>query len=236
VTAVRKIVTRAKAQMCVLSVEDLSGSIDVVVFPRTFDRSAELWREDAILVLEGKVDTRDERPQIVLDRAEEWVPPARGTAPPPAARAIGNGSALVNGNGSALATGNGSGLVAGNGSGRLNGNGSPTASANGAVTDPSSKASDAANSTRRRVWRVVVPRGIDDATCLRVLEQLHGLVERNPGEDELELVLTDRRGGQVELAGAAIQLRHSADLEAQVIGLVGAANLVEVTEHVAVPS
>jgi hypothetical protein len=72
---------------------------------------------------------------------------------------------------------------------------------------------------------VVVPRGEDDNACVRVLEQLHGLVERFPGSDEIHLVLHDRAGERIELAGADILVRHSADLEAQVRTLVGAENL-----------
>jgi hypothetical protein len=64
---------------------------------------------------------------------------------------------------------------------------------------------------------------------LRVLEQLHGLVERYPGNDAIQLVLFDRAGCQVELAGAAIGVRHSTDLEAQVRDLVGAANVERLT-------
>src|SRR5207245_10711207 len=77
----------------------------------------------------------------------------------------------------------------------------------------------------RRVLRVVVPRNEDDNACLRLLEQLHGLVERCPGPDELQLVLHDRAGGRIELAGADILVRHSPDLESQVRTLVGADNL-----------
>jgi hypothetical protein len=73
--------------------------------------------------------------------------------------------------------------------------------------------------------RVAVPRGQDDNACLRVLEQLHGLVERYPGTDELRLVLHDRQGGRVELSGAEILVQHSPDLETQVRGLVGPDNV-----------
>jgi hypothetical protein len=79
--------------------------------------------------------------------------------------------------------------------------------------------------------RVVVPRDEDDAACMRVLEQLHGLVQRYPGQDALELVLRDRSGGRVALAGAEIQVHHSADLEAQVKTLVGPDNVSDLTEE-----
>jgi len=75
------------------------------------------------------------------------------------------------------------------------------------------------------VLRVVIPRGEDDNACVRVLEQLHSLVERFPGSDEIRLVLHDRLGGRIELAGTDILVRHSPDLESQVRTLVGTDNL-----------
>ena len=204
VTSVRRIVTRNKAQMAVLTVEDLHGTVEVVVFPRVYERTLDLWRDDAILVLEGKVDTRSERPQIVLDRAEEWVPPKNGAPPPmpavatvppaaeaPAAEAPARPRPPANGNGNGSSNGNGHG-----------------------------------NGHAKRILRVDVPRGEDDNACLRVLEQLHGLVERcEPGADEIVLVLRDKAGECVELDGAEILVRHSPDLESQVRTLVGADNV-----------
>jgi len=94
--------------------------------------------------------------------------------------------------------------------------------------------SNGSHTNGKRVLRVVVPRGDDDNACLRLLEQLHVLVERCAGGgDELQLVLHDRAGSRVELAGADIAVKHSAELESQVRTLVGADNL-EVVSQVAV--
>jgi DNA polymerase-3 subunit alpha len=217
VTGVRRLVTRTKSQMAVVTLEDLHGTVEAVVFPRLYEKNPEVFREDSILVVEGKVDTRAERPQLVVDRAEEWTRP-EGEAPPPpppiraaplnrpAPRA--NGSTNSNGHGHAAG---GNGATGGNGA---NGNAGAGASANG---------EDGA--AHRRVLRIDVPRGEDDSTCLRVLEQLHGLVERFPGKDAIELVLRDRGGQAVELSGAEILVQHSLDLEAQVRGLVGEENV-----------
>ncbi len=196
VTGVRRIVTRTKSQMAVLTIEDLHGSIEAVVFPRVYERAGETLRDDAIVVLEGKVDTRSERPQIVVDRLEEWTPPAGGTPPPPMPVVERHAPAPPapkheNGNGAGH---NGNGAAP-------NGNG------------------------HQRVLRIEVPRSGDDNACLRVLEQLHGLVERYPGSDVVELVLRDRGGCAVELSGAHIQVQLSSDVEQQLRGLVGEENL-----------
>jgi DNA polymerase III subunit alpha len=180
VTGLRRLVTKTKSQMAVLTLEDLHGTIEAVVFPRIYERSAELFREDAILVVEGKVDTRSERPQVVVDRVEEWTAPPKGTPPPPRVEPV---------------------------------KAPPPVEA--AVVEP-----------QKRVMRVVVPRGDDDNACLRVLEQLHVLVERcSGGQDTVQLVLHDRSGAPIVLDGADIAVRHSAELETQVRTLVGADNL-----------
>ncbi len=221
VTNARKIFTKTKGQMAVLTLEDLTGSVEVVVFPRAFEKSPDLWREDAILVVDGKVDVRDERVQILLDRAEEWTAPPAGTSPPepverPAAEpretAAANGRAASNGRGNGYANGHANGA---NGQSRPNGNGAGRADVG---------AHPVATAVASASLEVVVPRA-DDLTCLRLLEQLHSLVERFPGVDPLRLVLFDREGRRVELNGANICIRHSPEVEAQVRALVGEDNL-----------
>jgi len=68
---------KTKSQMAVVVLEDLHGTIEAVVFPRVYERASELWRDDAILIVEGRVDTRSDRPQLVVDRAEEWTAPPK---------------------------------------------------------------------------------------------------------------------------------------------------------------
>ncbi|HLZ28969.1 MAG TPA: DNA polymerase III subunit alpha [Chloroflexota bacterium] len=222
VTGVRRIVTKTKSQMAVLTLEDLHGTIEAVVFPRVYERGIELWREDAILIVEGKVDTRSDRPQLVVDRADEWSGPPHGkTAPPlrlgPAAsdgvpRQPANGTHVVGQAGPTAAN-----VGASSGGGPNVGASSGVAREDGPLPAPA---------PARRVLRVVIPRGEDDNACVRVLEQLHGLVERFPGSDEIRLVLHDRSGGRIELAGTDILVRDTPDLESQVRTLVGAENLV----------
>jgi DNA polymerase-3 subunit alpha len=230
VTNVRRILTKTKSQMAVLMLEDLHGTIEAVVFPRVYERGIELWHEDAILIVEGKVDTRSERPQLVVDRAEAWTPPPKGTAPPPAPVSRHDESPSP----APVARHDESprpAPVAGDDEAP------PLAPVSRRDEAPTGKAPSLARASRlnqlpeeeavteRRVLRVVVPRSDDDNACLRLLEQLHVLVEKSPGTDEIQLVLHDRAGARIELAGADILVRHSADLESQVRTLVGADNL-----------
>jgi hypothetical protein len=95
----------------------------------------------------------------------------------------------------------------------------------GAAEHAETNGSHPARPAERRVLRVIVPRGEDDNACVRVLEQLHLIVEQSPGSDQVQLVLHDRAGGRIELMGADILVRHSPDLESQMRTLVGADNL-----------
>ncbi|WP_428387057.1 DNA polymerase III subunit alpha [Mucisphaera sp.] len=68
-TRVRTTVTRAKQEkMAMLTIEDHTGPIDAVCFPRTYDLAAPLLETDEIVYLIGKVDRRREEPNIVVDK------------------------------------------------------------------------------------------------------------------------------------------------------------------------
>jgi DNA polymerase-3 subunit alpha len=221
--------------MAVLTLEDLHGSVEGVVFPRSFERSPDLWREDAVLVVDGKVDTRDERAQVLLERAVEWTPPANGQAPPEpevepdVVQVNGTHRSLAQGpasNGTARSSPTGGGHT--NGRGLVNGAGgsSPAQGANdiGGGNGTNGHAPDTGDESDGAVVAVQVPRP-DDATAMRVLEQLHNLVELNPGTDRLDLMLYERDGVPVTLVGADIRVQLSPELEAQLRQMVGDENV-----------
>lgn len=67
VATVRRIVTKTNKTMAVAVVEDLSGRIDLVLFPDVFDRFGADLAEGAILEIRGRVDRRGESMQIVCE-------------------------------------------------------------------------------------------------------------------------------------------------------------------------
>jgi DNA polymerase-3 subunit alpha len=129
VTGFRTIVTKTKSTMGVATLEDLQGTIEVVVFPRLYEQTLGTWTEGSILLVAGRVDHRGEEMSILADLVLDWDTavqrgpeaferevaagdrgasrrrPAGGRAPVPAA---GFGFANGYGNGS----GNGNGHVA----------------------------------------------------------------------------------------------------------------------------
>jgi DNA polymerase-3 subunit alpha len=67
VSEVRQVTTRKGDRMAVLQLEDLSGSCEAVVFPKTYARLADHLLTDTRLLLWASVDRRDERVQLIVD-------------------------------------------------------------------------------------------------------------------------------------------------------------------------
>ncbi len=72
VTGVRTVVTKARATMAVATLEDLQGSLEVVVFPKTFEETAGAWRPDAILLVAGRVDHKGDETVLLADAIWDW--------------------------------------------------------------------------------------------------------------------------------------------------------------------
>ncbi len=58
VREVRRVVTRKGQIMAYASLEDLTGTVDVVLFPRVFEHTRLLFEPDRVVVVAGKVDAR----------------------------------------------------------------------------------------------------------------------------------------------------------------------------------
>lgn len=68
-SSVKKIITKKSNQeMAFLTLEDHAGfSIECVVFPKIFEVSKTVLNRDAILIIEGKLQFKDERPVVIVD-------------------------------------------------------------------------------------------------------------------------------------------------------------------------
>lgn len=70
VVQVKKILTRnGGSEMAFVKVEDLTGSVEIVVFPKIYSKTASLWVRDAIVFVSGKLDEKEDRLTILLDAA-----------------------------------------------------------------------------------------------------------------------------------------------------------------------
>ncbi|MBI4758587.1 MAG: DNA polymerase III subunit alpha, partial [Chloroflexi bacterium] len=72
VSSARRITTKKGEPMAFVQLEDVQGGIEVTVFPRVYQKTEELWQENRIVLVSGKVEMRSEKPQILCDAAEEY--------------------------------------------------------------------------------------------------------------------------------------------------------------------
>ncbi len=71
ITGARRITTKKGETMCVAQLEDMTGSIGVTVFPRTYEDTAELWAEDTVVIVSGEVQVRRDEPGILCNAVEQ---------------------------------------------------------------------------------------------------------------------------------------------------------------------
>ena len=64
--------TREHKTFATVMLEDISGRIEVMVWPRVYERTSDLWQEGNILEVKGKVRLRDERLQFTCDDARPY--------------------------------------------------------------------------------------------------------------------------------------------------------------------
>ena len=68
ITGIKKLITKKGSQMAFLSVEDLYGQMEVVVFPKVFELYRQNMEEDNIVVIRGKLDLKEEgSPKLLAD-------------------------------------------------------------------------------------------------------------------------------------------------------------------------
>ncbi len=111
VQRVRRIITKKGKPMAFVTLEGPGGTLDVVVFPRAFERFKDLLIPDRVLVVSGKLDSRQGREEhtVLADWFKEphelhrptaggngpllaQEPPVAYDAAPPARRGPGNGA------------------------------------------------------------------------------------------------------------------------------------------------
>ena len=72
VTGVRTIITKSRSTMAVATLEDLQGSIEVVIFPKLHEQTGPTWQEGAILLVGGRIDHRGEEVSILADLVRDF--------------------------------------------------------------------------------------------------------------------------------------------------------------------
>src|ERR687886_1730397 len=67
-TGLRKVTTKKGDTMLTAQIEDLEGTIDMVAFPKTYEKYGEFWKEDLVVAISGKVDNRRDSLQLICEK------------------------------------------------------------------------------------------------------------------------------------------------------------------------
>ncbi|QDZ41119.1 trans-splicing intein-formed DNA polymerase III subunit alpha C-terminal partner DnaE-C [Euhalothece natronophila Z-M001] len=70
VSEIKKIITKNNDPMAFVQLEDISGQIEGVIFPSSYERISPYLEEDARLIVWGKIDEKEDRLQMIIDDAE----------------------------------------------------------------------------------------------------------------------------------------------------------------------
>lgn len=202
VQRVRRHTTKKGNEMAFVTLEDLQGTCDVVVFPRVWTTTKHLWQPERILVVSGKVDVgrRDtpsllcgwvKTPDEVAVPSEQSLPRAAAPLPPP----------------------------------------HPAEAPPWPRPEPESEdwpATRAETPTPKlavppvRTIRVTLTRSGEQAQDVQMLREVHRLLVDHSGQDHFIIHLTGGTGKPVELAFPNDTTRYCPELEQKLAAIVGA--------------
>ena len=81
VTSLQRKHTKKGDLMAVFVLEDLQAQVEVMVFPKTMQNYGHLLADDAVVIVRGRVDGRDETPKIMAMEIERFEPVSDGAPP-----------------------------------------------------------------------------------------------------------------------------------------------------------
>lgn len=90
ISDVREITTKNGQKMAFVKIADLSGEIEIVLFPGSYQKTVDIWQRDNVILISGKVSTKgrggqDGEVKILVDDAQEITHAQAIAAPKPKA-------------------------------------------------------------------------------------------------------------------------------------------------------
>jgi DNA polymerase-3 subunit alpha len=73
ISSIKKIITKTGRPMLFMKLEDLEDKIEVVVFPTVIERNYEIFQENKIVLVSGRVDNKDGIHKIIAQDIEEII-------------------------------------------------------------------------------------------------------------------------------------------------------------------
>jgi DNA polymerase-3 subunit alpha len=208
---IRPHVTRRGDPMAFVHLEDLQGSIEVVVFPRVYAATRDLWQEDKILIVRGKVDAERGDPKILCDSATDYLLTARpADAEALSVERVAEGARAYQVIGEARSAAPGAVGQQGNGKGgRSAPSPGPQTAPAGAPAPPSP-----------RHLNIVLRRTGDQTQDTQRARQVYNLLTGHPGSETFTLFVEDhQRRVQIDFPNTSIA--YSPDLAQSLRAMLG---------------
>ncbi|MFC1687526.1 DNA polymerase III subunit alpha [Patescibacteria group bacterium] len=79
VSQLQKVMTRTNEPMLFVRFEDLTGRIEAIVFPSTLKENPNVWQQDAIVKISGRVSDRDGVTKVLVSKATKFDPQESST-------------------------------------------------------------------------------------------------------------------------------------------------------------
>jgi DNA polymerase-3 subunit alpha len=71
ITRVKQVMTKSSnSEMAFATLEDATGSIEIVIFPKTYSQCKDILLPDTPLLVSGKLDLRDDRPSLLVSHLQ----------------------------------------------------------------------------------------------------------------------------------------------------------------------
>jgi DNA polymerase-3 subunit alpha len=67
IAALKRTTTKNGAAMAFATIEDLTGSVEVIIFPKTYEQSSLALRRDAVVVVRGRLDVAEQQVKVLAD-------------------------------------------------------------------------------------------------------------------------------------------------------------------------
>lgn len=207
-TSLRTLFTKKREPMIAAVLEDLTAPIDLVAFPRVYEKTKDLWQPDRVVQVTGKLDVRDERFQVIVESILPLTPAGgdprdvdRPTLTEEPVEARSNGSASRNGG---------------------NGHVSPAPSPTDAIVPVGPAPTGARSAPPRRRLVLHVRRSLDEQADLQRFREANVILsEHSGGSDVVEMVISGMDRPRVELEWPALGVRWDRQLERKLAGLLG---------------
>ncbi len=86
IVSTRYAFTRKNESFAIVTLEDISGQLEVIAWPRVYEQTRDLWEEGKEVIVQGKVRVREDEVSLAVDKADQYAPPAPGEEAVPPSR------------------------------------------------------------------------------------------------------------------------------------------------------